>query len=59
MIHVDLDSLKQVWYNFGSNSQVLSADNKALFNGLDSWQRKELLDAYNKGQSDKMVSWKA
>lgn len=59
MIHVDLDSLKQAWYNFGCNSQVLTTDNKALFNGLDSWQRKELLDAYNKGQADKMVSWKA
>jgi hypothetical protein len=52
MVQVDLEMLKVRWYELGTNNRPVDNDNRLLFNSLDTWQRKELEDAYTKGRHD-------
>lgn len=59
MVQVDLDVLKQRWYDLGINNSPVENDNRTLFTQLDAWQRKELSDAYANGSRDNLTRWKA
>lgn len=52
MIQVDMQELRQKFYNLGKNNQDIKGDNAELYKSLDAWQRIELMDSFNKGQQD-------
>lgn len=54
MVHIDLDNLKQHFYNIGSGLAPFSTKDREVLNSLDQWQRKEVVDAMNKGTEESL-----
>ena len=52
MVHVDLEELRAKWYDMGKFAKVISASDHELFKSLDLWQKKELVDAFVKGNKE-------
>lgn len=52
MILVDLDMLKMRMYHLGRAKKQIPKDDNAMIKALDSWQKREVLNSYNKGSSD-------
>lgn len=50
MIQVDLNSLKEKWYQLGLAGTEIKGDNAVLFKSLDAWQKKELINSYESGK---------
>lgn len=52
MVQLDLDELRAKWYDMGKFAKVISESDHELFNSLDLWQKKELVDAFIKGNKE-------
>lgn len=54
MIHVELDSIKQKWYEIGNTDRQWTDREYAELKSLDKWQRNEVLKAHKKGVDDRV-----
>ena len=54
MVHVELDAIKQKWYEIGNSDRQWTDSEYAELKSLDNWQRNEVLKAHQKGVNDRV-----
>ncbi|WEM33070.1 hypothetical protein EJP02_009 [Escherichia phage EJP2] len=52
MIHVELSTIKELFYKLGQAGEYPTNDTARLFNSLDNWQKGELSEAWRQGKED-------
>ena len=59
MVHVDLETLKNRYYNIGNGKTMLTTSDVEQLKALDAWQRNEVLEQHQAGVDDLLAEMMA